>query len=171
MTNKKVPITRISKFFSSEDFQLEQNVGMEWLHGDMHFTLVLFRVDKRLSDVDDVYGESGPEEIRYKPPVEFTAYVKIDIPQNKGYAKGLVNQMEPGNMTLGVYIKHLEELDIDINYGDYIGYPEKEDRMRYYVVSNDGRVTSDMKHTIGGYKAFYRTIVCSWVSENEFKGI
>ena len=171
MANKKIPITRISKFFSSEDFQLEQNVGMEWLHGDMHFTLVLFRVDKRLSDVDDVYGEAGPEEIRYKPPVEFNAYVKIDSPQNKNYAKGLVNQMEPGNMTLGVYIKHLEELRVDINYGELIGYPEKEDVMRYYVVSNDGRVTSDIKHTIGGYKAFYRTILCSWVSENEFKGI
>ena len=171
MADKKIPITRISKFFGSEDFQLEQDMGMEWLHGDMHFTLVLFRVDKRLSDVDDVYGESGPEEIRYKPPVEFNAYVKIDNPNNKNYGKGLVNQMEPGNMTLGIYIKHLEELDIDINYGDYIGYPEKEDRMRYYVVSNDGRVTSDNKHTIGGYKAFYRTIVCSWVSENEFKGV
>tara|TARA_R110000824_G_scaffold4236_4_gene20172 strand:+ start:825 stop:1340 length:516 start_codon:yes stop_codon:yes gene_type:complete len=171
MTNKKIPITRISKFFGSEDFQLEQDVGMEWLHGDLHFNLVVFRVDKKLSDVDDVYGESGPEEIRYKPPVEFKAYVKIDAPQNKSYGNGLVNQMEPGNMTLGVYMKHLAELEIDINYGDYIGYAETEDRMRYYVVSNDGRVTSDNKHTIGGYKAFYRTIVCAYVSPNEFKGI
>jgi hypothetical protein len=171
MASKKIPITRISKFFSSEDFQLEQDVGMEWLHGDMHFTMVLFRVDKKLSDVDDVYGESGVEEIRYKPPVEFNAYVKIDAPNNKSYGSGLVNQMEPGNMTLGVYNKHLEELSIDINYGDYIGYPENETTMRYYVVANDGRVTSDIKHTIGGYKAFYRTIVCSWVSENEFKGV
>jgi hypothetical protein len=171
MANKKIPITRISKFFSSEDFQLEQDVGMEWLHGDMHFTMVLFRVDKKLSDVDDVYGESGVEEIRYKPPVEFNAYVKIDPPNNKSYGGGLVNQMEPGNMTLGVYNKHLDELSVDISYGDYIGYPESETTMRYYVVANDGRVTSDMKHTIGGYKAFYRTIVCSWVSENEFKGI
>ena len=125
----------------------------------------------KLSDVDDVYGESGVEEIRYKPPVEFNAYVKIDAPNNKSYGSGLVNQMEPGNMTLGVYNKHLEELSIDINYGDYIGYPENETTMRYYVVANDGRVTSDIKHTIGGYKAFYRTIVCSWVSENEFKGV
>ena len=63
------------------------------------------------------------------------------------------------------------KLDIDINYGDYIGYPEKEDRMRYYVVSNDGRVTSDLKHTIGGYKPFYRTITCAYVTPNQFKGI
>ena len=68
-------------------------------------------------------------------------------------------------------MKHLEELDVDINYGDYIGYNETEERMRYYVVTDDGRVTSDNVHTIGGYKAFYRTIICSWVSENEFKGI
>ena len=171
MANKKIPITRISKFFSSEDFKLEQDVGMEWLHGDMHFTMVLFRVDARLSDVDDVYGEAGPEEIRYKPPVEFNAYVKIDEPKLDSYAGGLVKDLEPGNMTLGVYIKHLDELNIDINYGDYIGYPETEKKMRYYVVANDGRVTSDNKHTIGGYKAFYRTVICSYVSPNEFKGI
>jgi len=103
--------------------------------------------------------------------VEFKAYVNIGASQNKSYGSGLVNQMEPGNMTLGVYMKHLVELDIDINYGDYIGYAETEDRIRYYVVTNDGRVTADNKHTIGGYKAFYRTIVCSYVSPNEFKGI
>ena len=141
MSNKKVPITRISKFFGSEDFALEQNIGMEWLHGDMHFTLVLFRVDKKLSDVDDVYGESGKEEIRYKSPVEIKAYVEIDGPQNKSYASGLVNQMEPGNLTFSVYMKHLGELDVDISYGDYIGYNETEDKMRYYVVTDDGRVT------------------------------
>ena len=80
MSNRKVPITRISKFFGSEDFNLEQEMGMEWLHGDMHFTLVLFRVDKKESDVDDVYGESGPEEIRYHAPVEFKALVEITDP-------------------------------------------------------------------------------------------
>ena len=63
---KKIPITRISRFFASEDFSLEQEMGMEWLHGDMNFTLVLFRVDREKSDNDDVYGEAGPEEIRYK---------------------------------------------------------------------------------------------------------
>ena len=168
---KKIPITRLSRFFNSQDFALEQKMGMEWLHGDMNFILVLFRVDKKKSDVDDVYGEAGPEEIRYKAPVEFNALVSVAAPQNKSYAEGLVNQMEPGNMTLSVYSKHLEELSIDISYGDYIGYAENEDRMRYYVVTNDGRVTSDLGHTIGGYKAYYRTIVCSYVSPDEFKGV
>ena len=68
-------------------------------------------------------------------------------------------------------MRHLEELSIDIRYGDYIGYAETEDRVRYYNVVNDGKVTSDNAHTIGGYKAFYRTLVCSPVQEDEFKGI
>lgn len=168
---KKIPITRISKFFGSEDFDLEQRMGMEWLHGDMHFTLVLFQVDVEKTDVDNIYGESGPEEIRFKVPVEFNAYVSISEPTYKTYSNGLVNQLEPGNLKLSVYIKHLDELGIDISYGDYIGYPEKEDKIRYYVVTNDGRVTSDNKHTIGGYKAFYRTITCAYVTPDEFKGI
>jgi hypothetical protein len=43
--------------------------------------------------------------------------------------------------------------------------------MRYYSVADDGRIVSDNKHTYGGYKPFYRTFVCTPVSEDEFKGI
>ena len=79
--------------------------------------------------------------------------------------------LESGNLTLSVYIKHLEELGTDISYGDYIGYPETEDKTRYFVVANDGKIANDNSHTIGGYKPFYRTVVCTPTSENEFKGI
>jgi hypothetical protein len=79
--------------------------------------------------------------------------------------------IESGNLTISVYIKELEQLGVDIKYGDYIGYPETEDVTRYFTVANDGRVTSDNAHTILGYKAFYRTIVCVPTSEDEFNGI
>ena len=68
------------------------------------------------------------------------------------------------------YIKKYE-LEVDINLGDYIGYYETENRVRYYSVSNDGRVVSDNKHTYGGYKPFYRTIMASYVTNDEFKGL
>jgi len=45
MSQNKVPITRMSKFFSEEDFSLDLGIGEEWLYGDMNFTLVLYRVD------------------------------------------------------------------------------------------------------------------------------
>ena len=79
--------------------------------------------------------------------------------------------LEPGNLTFSVYISHLEELNVDIRYGDYVGYPESETRIRFYSVSNDGKVVSDNKHTHFGFKPAYRTITCVPAQENEFRGV
>ena len=72
---------------------------------------------------------------------------------------------------VGIKVDTLDELQIDIDYGDYIGYYETEDRVRYYSVVNDGRVVSDNKHTYGGYKPFYRSIIAAPVNDGEFRGI
>ena len=79
--------------------------------------------------------------------------------------------MEPGNLKVSVYQHHLEELEIEVSFGDYIKYYETENRVRYYTVVNDGRVTSDNKHNYGGYLPFYRTIIASPVTNNEFRGL
>jgi len=137
----------------------------------MNFTLVLYRVDRTKTKTDDVYGETLVDGIKFLPPIEFKGYVKIIAPENKYLGTSKLDQVEPGNLTVGVYQRQLDELGIDINYGDYIGYYETESRVRYYVVNNDGRVTSDNKHTYAGYKPFYRSIIASAVMNNEFRGL
>lgn len=171
MTDSRVPITRLNKFFSEEDFNLDISIGDEWLGGDMNFTLVLYRIDRQRTISDDVYGETLEDGIQFLPPIEFKGYVQIEASTNVDYGSSRLSQSEPGNLKVGVYQKQLEELDIDINFGDYIGYYETEDRVRYYTVVNDGRVLSDNKHTYGGYKPFYRSILASPVTDNEFKGL
>jgi len=171
MKENKVPITRIGRFFGSEDYNLEIEMGSEWLSGDMNFTLVVYRVDKTKTKTDDVYGEALTDGIKFKPPVEVNAYVQILAPENKNLGTSKINQMEPGNLRFSVYQKQLEDLGIEINYGDYIGYYESETKVRYYVVNNDGRVNSDNKHTYGGYRPFYKTYVASPVSNDEFRGL
>ena len=168
---QKIPITRISKFFSEDDFKLNQEIGKEYLHGDINMKLVLFRINTQKTDIDNVYGEVGKDQIKFFPPVEFNGLVKIEEPKNAAYKTGLNRYLEPGNMTVSVYISHLEELKIDIKYGDFIGYPESEDRVRYYTVVNDGKVTSDNKHNMFGFKPYYRTIICTPAQESEFRGI
>lgn len=171
MTQNKVPITRLNKFFSEEDFNLDLSMGEEWLHGDMNFTLVLYRVDRQKTDKDDVYGESTENGIQFLPPVEFKGYVKIEAATNVDLGSSKLSQSEPGNLTVSVYENYLEDLGIDISYGDYIGYYETEDFVRFYSVVNDGRVFGDNKHTYAGYKRFYRTIIASPVNTNEFNGL
>ena len=170
MTNK-VPITRLGKFFGDSDFKLEVEMGQEWLVGDMNYTCVLYRVDRAKTKTDDVYGETVSDGIKFLPPVEFNAYIAIAIPENKLLGSTRMDQMEPGNITMSVYLKTLEELEIDIQFGDYVGYYDTESFVRYYTVVNDGRVTSDIKHTYKGFKPFYRTIIAAPVGPNEFRGL
>lgn len=169
--SNKLPITRLSKFFSQDDFDINVQMGQEYLHGDLNMKLVLYQVDRSKTDTDDVYMEVGKDEIKFFPPVEFNGLVRIEEPKNSSYKNGVVRYAEPGNLTISVYIKHLEELNIDIRYGDFIGYSDTEDKIRYYTVTNDGKVTSDNKHKMFGFKPHYRTITCVPVQENEFRGV
>lgn len=146
-------------------------MGEEWLHGDMNFTLVLYRIDRQKTVTDDVYGETVTDGIKFLPPVEFKGYVQILAPENKNVGNSKIEQFEPGNMKVGVYQQHLDELEIDISFGDYIGYYETETRVRYYTVNNDGRVVSDNRHNYGGTRPYYRSIVASPVGPNEFNGL
>jgi hypothetical protein len=171
MQKSLVPITRLGKFFGGEDYSLEIDMGQEWLEGDMNFTIVLYRIDRYKTKTDDVYGEVLEDGIQFMAPVELKGLVQVMAPTSKFIGNSKVEQKEPGNMKFSIYQKQLNDLDVEIFLGDYIGYYESEDRVRYYVVSDDGYVKSDNKHTYGGYKPFYRTIIATYVSENEFKGI
>lgn len=164
-----VPISRLGKFFGGEDYQLDLAMGEEWLLGDMNFTVILYRIDRYKTKTDDVYGEVLEDGIQFLAPVEVKGLVQVMAPTVKNL--GRIEQQEPGNMKFSVYQKTLDDLDVEIFQGDYLGYYESEDRVRYYVVSDDGYVKSDNKHSYGGVKPFYRTIIATFVSENEFKGI
>ena len=171
-TNRKVPITRLNKFFSQEDFDLEVGFGREWLGGDININVILFQVDQGESLTDGIYGEAGRDEIRFKAPVELVVNFNMSEPANKAYnSDGSMRYLEHGNIVFGVYQALLNELEVEINYGDYIGYAETEDKIKYYTVSNNGIIHSDNAHTIVGFKGFYRTITCVPTDIDEFNGI
>jgi len=174
MENKKsTPITRINKFFSEEDFSLEISMGREAIEGDGNFTLVLYRVDREMSEYDSVYGEASKNGIRFYPPVELKVVPILAEPENAAYNKsnGSLRYIQDGNLTFGIYDEQLSELKTSISYGDYIGYPVTETEVRYFSVVNDGVKNFDNKHTIMGYKGAFRTIICAPIDKTEFSAI
>ena len=93
-------------------------------------------------------------------------------PENKAYNKdGGLRYLQDGQLTFGIYEAQLSELDTEISYGDYIGYPVTETEIRYFSVSNDGAKNYDNIHTIMGYKGAFRTVVCASVDASEFRGM
>jgi hypothetical protein len=174
MENKKItPITRINKFFSEDDFRLEIEMGREAIEGDGNFTIILYRVNRELSEFDNVYGEASKDGIKYYPPVELKVIPIMAEPENKAYNSGVgsLRYIQDGQFTFGIYDMQLSELDSEISYGDYIGYPVTETEIRYFSVVNDGIKNYDNKHTIMGYKGAFRTIVCASVDASEFRGL
>lgn len=173
MDNKKItPITRINKFFSEEDFNLEISMGREAIEGDGNFTLILYRVDREMSESDNLYGEASKDGIRFFPPVELKVLPILAEPENKTYNKnGSLRNIQDGQLKFGIYDAQLTELKTSISYGDYIGYPVSETEIRYYSVVNDGVKNFDNKHTIMGYKAAFRSITCAQVDASEFRGM
>lgn len=168
---RKVPIKRINKFFSGRDFDLEIQMGREAMEGDGNFTVILYRVDRENSQINDLYGEANADELNFLPPVELYIVPIIGEPEQQTYSKGYLRNLEDGNLKFIVYVQHLEEHKIDITVGDYVGYPIDETEMIYFSVSNAGEKNYDNRHTIMGYKGAYRIIECTWANEDEFNGM
>lgn len=173
MDNKKItPITRINKFFSEEDFDLELTMGREAIEGDGNFTLILYRVDRQMTEYDDIYTEATKDGIRFFPPVELKVIPLLAEPENKSYnSNGTNRYIQDGNLKFGIYDQQLTELETSISFGDYIGYPVSETEIRFFSVVNDGVKNYDNKHTIMGYKSAFRTINCAPVDNTEFRGM
>jgi hypothetical protein len=171
--SRRTPITRVNKFFSPREFELEVNFGREAIELDGNFVIILYRVDRVNSGSDAIYGEAAMDEIKYLPPVELKVQPIMNEPENKAYngGSGSLRYLQDGQFSFGVYEAQLKHLEVDVSFGDYIGYPVTETDIRYFSVVNDGRKNYDNKHTIMGYKGYYRTIVCASVDGNEFRSL
>jgi hypothetical protein len=171
MANKKFPINRMNKFYDESDFSLENEMAREFLEGDLNIVVVLFQVDKIESEKsgDDIYGEVDADKIKFLPPKEINVRIVLEQAGNDTYSEGHLRYQDYGNLTFTVFTDHLKELGADISYGDYIGYADSEDNIKYFTVTNDGRINSDNAHTRVGYKSYYRTVTCVTADPDEFK--
>jgi len=146
-------------------------MGREAIEGDGNFTVILYRVDREMSESDSLYGEASKDGIRFFPPVELKVIPMLEEAENKTYnTNGSLRYLQDGPLTFGIYDAQLTELKTSLSYGDYIGYPINETEIRYFSVVNDGIKNFDNKHTIMGYKGAFRTIKCAPVDSSEFGG-
>lgn len=169
-SKKRLPINRMGKFYDYLDFGLENEMAREFVEGDLNFTVILFRVDRLKSQTDDTYGEPDVEEIKFHPPIELKVRPMLEESESKDYSEGYFRYEEYGNLTFTIFEDQLIELGVDISYGDYIGYPDREDNIKYFTVINDGKINTDNTKTRVGYKTYYRKIVCTVADVDEFNG-
>lgn len=167
-----VPNTRLNLFYDDADFQVDMEMAEEVTKNDMNLTVTLFRIDRAKTDTDDLYGESNPRDVRYLEPIEVkVSNLKIEEPENKAYnPNGTIRYRQYGNLIFHVLITELQDKNIDITYGDVVGYSDTEHNFKYWTVHDDGKITADNKHTRFGFKGYYRSITCVTLDPNLFTG-
>lgn len=171
--NRKVPISRLMNVYDEIDFQMEIDAGREALEMDANFRILLFQIDLEMTPEHDVYGETSKNDLTFKAPVELTVTLSLEPAENRVYneEQGKVRYMEYGNLVIGVFEDELRENNCDIKYGDIVAYQDTETNLKYFQVSNDGKINSDNPHTAFGYRKFYRTIKAKNIDPNEFNGL
>lgn len=170
---RKNPIKRNHKFFGVEDYNLEMEFATEYMEQDANQAVILYQVDLSKTKVNDIYKEADKDAIRFLPPIEVPCVYEIQDAELKSYEKNKMKGMyaKPGKLIFSVLMKTMEEMNIDIKRGDYVGVQITPEKMEYFTVTNDGRVgMQSNKNTIYGVAPYYRTIECAPVDEIEFRG-
>ena len=167
---RRVPINRNSLFYDKESFNVEMEIGKNYIEQDMGQAIVLYQVDASKTQTDAVYGESTPGSITYKTPVEVPCVYKIEAPELKSYDKdkqlGTYNKI--GKLTFSYYKETTDELGVEIKKGDYVGVQVTPEKMIFWVVNNVNP-NYDNGHTLWGTTILYLTATCNAVDSSEFK--
>jgi hypothetical protein len=164
---RKNPINRNNFFTSPQAVELQMRMGMEYVNRILNQTVVLWQVDQENTKTNDIYNESNFSDIAFKNPIELNVMYTLDKAELKTYDTSAIKgyYVKVGTLTFNVYQKELDENDCDIKRGDYIGLQVTPEHIEYFQVANDGRVNYDNKHTMWGTVPYYRTVVCTVVSD------
>lgn len=168
----RIPITRLSRYYDDLDFKFDMEAAEEIINDDAGFTVVLYRIDRNHSIMDDVYGESETRDIRFLAPVELRVLPNLADAENKSYGgNGSLRYQEHGNFNFDVLNKELDDKGVEISYGDIIGYSINETDLKYFEVYDDGRINVDNENTVYGFRSHFSTIKCTTIDPNRFNGI
>jgi hypothetical protein len=151
---------RMGLFMNNNSFDLDIMYGRNFLETDNIQTVIIHRINIIESVSHSLYGQSKPKDKKYLPPVRISAVVTIETGKQEFYGNnpGGIVRDDSGPITLGVYLKELEEKQLEINRGDIIQYNMSGEKNRYYEVENANNITDESERTIGGFKVFYRVI-------------
>lgn len=148
------PISRNNLFYSPEDYEFETDLIEGYLEEDLNQTVIVYEVDRKRTNVNDIYKEAKKDTIRFLPPKEVPCMFEIQDAQLNAFdsQSNTGSYQVSGNLTVYVTTKSLEKYKCDIKRGDYLAIQIDEHRLSYFTVTDDGKVNTSNKLMVGGYK-------------------
>jgi hypothetical protein len=152
--------TRFGLFMDENSFNLEIMYGRDYLNTDINQTVKIHRINLLETKSHSLYGQSKPSDKSFMAPVSINIMPNVETTEQKYYGdvEGGISRDDSGNISFGVYLKELEEKQLEINRGDIIEYNMSGTKNRYYEVESANNVTDITNQTIAGFRPYWRKV-------------
>jgi hypothetical protein len=159
---------RMGMFMSDNSFDLDVMYGRNFLQTDNAQEVILHKINLIESKSHALYGQTKTKDKKFMPPVRLKVMVNVEDGKQENYGSnpGGIARDDAGNISFGIYLKELDEKQIEIDRGDIIEYNMSGQKSRYYEVENANNVTDETKKTIGGFKPYWKKITGVPVKED-----
>lgn len=159
---------RYGLFMSDKSFDLDIEYGRQYMQTDNVQYVVLHKINIIETKSHNLYGQAKAKDKIYLPSVKLNVMITLGGGQQKYYGdyQGGIVRDDVGNMVFGIYLKELEEKQVEINRGDIIEYNMGGNKNRYFEVESSNSVTDETQKTIGGFKAYWKKITAVPVKED-----
>lgn len=148
---------RYGLFMSEQSFDLDVMYGRKFLKTDNAQEVILHKINIIETKVHSLYGQAKARDKKFMTPVRLSVMVTVEESKQEYYGSGQggIVRDDTGNLVFGVYLKELEEKNVEINRGDIIEYNLSGTKNRYYEVENANNVPDTTNKTIGGFKNYW----------------
>jgi len=159
---------RYGLFMTENSFNLDVMYGRNFLQTDNAQTVVLHKINVNQTQVHALYGQAKSKDKKFFAPVQISVMVNVEESKQEYYgsAQGGIARDDTGSLSFGVYLKELEEKQVEIDRGDVIEYNMSGQKKRYYEVESANNVTDETNKTIGGFKPYWKKIICIPIKED-----
>jgi hypothetical protein len=159
---------RYGLFMTQNSFDLDVMYGRNYLQTDNVQTIILHRINIIDTKVHALYGQAKTKDKKFLTPVMLNIMPNVEDGKQEYYGPnpGGITRDDTGNIRFGVYLKELEEKQVEISRGDIAEYNMSGEKRRFYEVESANNVTDETKKTIGGFKTYWKLVTGVPVKED-----
>lgn len=158
---------RYGLFMTENSFDLDIMYGRNFLQTDNAQTVTLHKININQTQVHSLYGQAKTKDKKFFAPVKLSVMVNVEESKLEYYGGSPgISRDDTGQLVFGIYLKELEEKNVEIDRGDYIEYNMSGQKKRYYEVQSANNVTDETNKTIGGFKPYWKKIIAVPVKED-----
>jgi hypothetical protein len=152
---------RMGLFMTDNSFDLDVMYGRNYLQTDNVQEIILHKINLIETKTNNLYGQAKTKDKKFFPPVRLKIMITLEDGKQENYGNnpGGIARDDVGNIRFGIYLKELEEKQIEIDRGDIIEYNMSGEKNRFFEVFSANNVTDETKKTIGGFKSYWKLVI------------